>query len=175
MSKPVKDLITKEYRRLYGEVDSACVVSVIGLDAISTNKLRGELHGKGICLRVIKNSLARRAFADSALEPLNSVLEGPCALVTGGDSAIDLAKVLVDIRKSYPQIELKRGILGGDPEPIEVDQLAKMKNKDELLAELAGLLCSPGRRLAGCLMSPGGRLAGCLKTMADKAEGSEAA
>ena len=137
MSKPVKDLITKEYRRLYSEVDSACVVSVIGLDAISTNKLRGELHEKGICLRVVKNSLARRAFADSVLEPLSSALDGPCALVTGGDSAIDLAKLLVDIRKSYPQIELKSGILGGDPELIEVDQLAKMKNKTELLAELA--------------------------------------
>jgi len=170
MSKPVKDLITKEYHRLYADVRNACVVSVVGLDAISTNRLRGELHKKDISLRVIKNSLARRAFVDTDLETLGNALDGPCALVTGGDSVIDVAKILVDTQKSYPQIELKMGMLDGDPDLIDVARLAKMKNKEQLLAELADLMFSPGRRLAGCLSSPGGRIAGCLKAMADKAE-----
>ena len=72
MSKPVKDMITNEYKARYGELSNACLVSVIRLDAISTNRLRGELQEKDLRLQVIKNSLARRAFADCPLAPLKS-------------------------------------------------------------------------------------------------------
>lgn len=175
MSKPVKDWITQEYRDRYQSVDSACVVSVIGLDAISTNRLRGELRSKNIRLQVIKNSLARRALGESTLAPLAKALEGPCALVTGGESVIDLAKTLVELKKSYPALELKLGMLDGDPELVEIERLAKMKSRVDLLGELAMLIASPGRRLAGCLAGPGGRIAGCLKAIADKGEPAEAA
>lgn len=173
MSKPVKDLITAEYKKLYGDLNSACVVSVVGLDAVSTNRFRGELRSKDIQLRVIKNSLARRAFVDGPLAPLAEALDGPCALVIGAESAIDLAKVLAECQKSYPEIELKQGMLDGDPQLIAVSELAKMKNRTENLAELAMLIASPGRNLAGCLVSPGGRVAGCLKAIADKADKEE--
>ena len=167
MSKPVKDLMTQEYQRRYGEMESACIVSVIGLDAISTNRLRGELRAKDLRLQVVKNSLARRAFSDGPMAPVGKALEGPCALVTGGESAIDAAKALVVLQKTYPEIELKLGMMEGDPELIEVEKLAKMKNRVELLGELAGQLLGPGARLAGCLAGPGGRIAGCVKAIGE--------
>lgn len=70
MGKPTKDLITREYTGRYAELADACVVSVIGLDAISANKLRGELRSRRISLHVVKNSLARRALAGGPLAPL---------------------------------------------------------------------------------------------------------
>ena len=170
MSKPVKDRITKEYRARYGDMASGCLVNVIGLDAISTHRLRSELRQKSIRLQVIKNSIARRAFSDTSLAPLVNALEGPCALVTGGQSMIDVAKTLVDLRKTYPKLELKVGILDGDTDLIDVENLAKMKSRTEMLGEVAMLIVSPARRLAGCLAGPGGRIAGCLKAMADKEE-----
>jgi large subunit ribosomal protein L10 len=170
MSKPVKDLITHEYRGRYHDLTSACVVSVIGLDAISTNKLRGELRAKKISLQVVSNSLVRRACVDGPLAPLVGALEGPCALVIGGESLIDVAKALVELQKKYPAIELKKGILEGDPDLLDVERLAKMKSRGELLAEVAMLIASPGRRLAGCIRGPAGRLAGCFKAIADKKE-----
>jgi large subunit ribosomal protein L10 len=173
MSKPIKDLMTKEYQRRYGQSSTACVVSVIGLDAISTNKLRGELRTRKLCLQVVKNSLAKRAFADTPLAPLCGAFDGPCALVTGAGSAIEIAKALVDLRKSYPKIELKVGILDGEPALISVEQLAKMKGRVELLGEVAGAIRSPGARLAGCLVGAGGRIAGCLKAIVDKGEKGE--
>lgn len=175
MSKPVKDLLTQEYQSRYGDLDSACVVSVIGLDAIATNLFRGELGKRNMRLQVVKNSLARRAFSDGALSPLGNALDGPCALVTGGESAIEIAKALVELQKAYPKIELKYGIVGGEPEVLSVDQIAKMRSRVEMLGEVAMLIASPGRRLAGCLAGPGGRIAGCLKAMADKADGGESA
>ena len=100
MSKPVKDMITREYQASYAELESACLISVIGMDAISTNRLRGELRQKHIRLQVLKNNLARRAFADAPLSPLSNAMDGPCALVTGGESLIDVAKTLVGVPTS---------------------------------------------------------------------------
>jgi large subunit ribosomal protein L10 len=170
MSKPVKDLITQEYRGRYVALSNACVVSVIGLDAISTNKLRGELRAKKISLQVVRNSLARRAFADGPLAPLVGALEGPCALVIGGESIIDVAKTLVELKKKYPGIVLRQGILEGDPDLFDVERLAQMKSRTDLLADVAMLIGSTGRRLAGSIGAPGGRLAGCFKAIADKEE-----
>ncbi len=172
MSKPVKQLVTDEYRKRYEGVDSACVVNVVGLDAISANRFRGEMKVKNIRVRVVKNALARRAFADGPLAPLANALDGPCALVTGGDSIIDVAKTLAAARKTYPKLELKLGILEGDPGLVEVDRMAQMKGRIELLGDLAGLISGPGRRLAGCLRGPGGRLAGCIEAVAKKQEES---
>ncbi|MBP7933920.1 MAG: 50S ribosomal protein L10 [Phycisphaerae bacterium] len=169
MSKPIKDLMTQEYRHRYGNLDGACIVSVIGLDAIATNKLRGELRAKNLRLQVVKNSLAKRAFGDTALAPINAALKGPCALVTGGESVIDAAKALVGLKKNYPKMELLVGVLDGDSELVGVEQLAIMKSRTETLADLAGLIRSPGGRLAGCLLG-GGRIAGCLKALIEKAE-----
>ena len=170
MSKPVKDLVTQEYKHRYGEVDSACVVSVIGLDGVSANRLRRELSTRKIKLQVVTNSLARRAFAESRLAPLSRGLEGPCALVTGGESIIDVAKALIETKVKYPQIELKVGMVGGEPELIPIEQMAKMKSRNELIAEVAMLIASPGRRLAACFASPAGRIAGCVKAIIEKQE-----
>lgn len=172
MSKEIKDMITNEYSSAYEGVDSACVVSVIGLDAISTNQFRGKLREKNLRLQVVKNSLARRAFRETPLAPLANGLEGPCALITGGESVIDTAKLLVDLKKQYPAVELKFGVIEGDTELIDLAAMSKMKSRMETLGELAGLLISPAARLAGCLQGPGGRIAGCLKAMADKEDGA---
>ncbi len=170
MSKYVKDLLTQEYRQKFSELADACVIDVTKLDGVSANRFRRELSEKNIKVQVVKNSLARRALDDQPLGPLARALDGPCALVTGGESAIDTAKALVDLKKNYPELELKLGILEGDPDLIEVEKVAKLKSRTEVLGDLAGLLLSPAARLAGAIKGPGGRLAGCVKAMADKEE-----
>lgn len=174
MSKPVKDMISGEYREAFGSLNSACVISVIGLDGKSTNKLRRELLAKDIRVQVVKNSLARRALAEGPLAPLGEALVGPCALVTGGSSIIDVAKTLESMKKAYPALELKLGILEGDPDLLSIEQLAKMKGRKELLSDVARAIMSPGANLAAALVSGGGRIAGCLKAMIEKAEKAEA-
>jgi large subunit ribosomal protein L10 len=168
MSKPVKDVITHEYQQAFGELEGACVVNVVGLDAISTNKLRNEIRAKKLSMKVVRNSLARRALADRGLAPLAKALQGPCALVTGGDSIVEAAKILVALKKTYAKLELKLGLVEGDL--YEVEQISKMKSRADMLGEIAMLIASPGRRLAGCINAPGGKLAGCVKTIADKSE-----
>jgi len=169
MSKFVKALVTEEIRSRYAEVTSACVVDLTGLDVQAQEKLRKSLRTKSATLEIVKNSLARRAFAGGALGPLGKALEGPCAVVTSRESLIEVARLLTDAAKEFKSLKLKQAILDGDPSLVTVEELSKMRGRRELLGEVAMLVGSPGRAIAGCLRSPQSKIAGCLKTLADKA------
>ncbi|MBN1345048.1 MAG: 50S ribosomal protein L10 [Phycisphaerae bacterium] len=175
MSRKTKQLITDEYKGWYEGISSACVIDVTGLDAKSTHRLRGELRAKGMEIRVLKNSLARRAFEGAALEPLGKSLQGPCTLVHGGDSAVDVAKELVRLAREMDAIKLKVGMIDGDPELMPVKDMAQMKSRAELQGEVIMLVLSPWRRVAGQITSPWAKVAGCVKAVADKTEESQAA
>ncbi|MCG3137806.1 MAG: 50S ribosomal protein L10 [Phycisphaerae bacterium] len=170
MSKRIKDLMTDEILKDCQTVDSACVVDISGLNAIKTNKLRGALKKHNIQLQVVKNSLARRAFADGPLGPLAKSLTGPCALVFGEPAITDIAKELVKWAREYKEITLKNGTIEGDADLMSVDMMAQLKGRMELLGEIAMLLSSPARRLAGAIQSPAGKIAGCAKAKADQEE-----
>lgn len=168
MSRTVKALATAELQDRYSGVNSACVVDLTGLNVQEQEKLRGSLREKNSRLEVVKNSYARRAFQDTLLEPLGAVLEGPCALVTSADSAIDAAKVLVAAAREFSALHLKQAMIEGDPNLVTVELLSKMLGRTELLGVLAMLVASPGRAIAACVASPQAKIAGCLKTIAEK-------
>jgi large subunit ribosomal protein L10 len=113
MSKPVKDMMVAEYRRRFSDVDSAVVVEIRGLDAEGTAALRGGLREKTIRVSIVKNTLARKAFAGTPLEALDPALKGPSALVYGGASVVDVARELVAKIKKVKQLELKAACLDG--------------------------------------------------------------
>jgi large subunit ribosomal protein L10 len=173
MSKLVKALIRDDYKRAYEGVDSACVVSVIGMNAVDTNRFRGLLRTREIELHVVKNTLARQAFAGTRLEPLGRGLEGPSAIVTGGTSIIDVAKFLVDQLRAFPGLQLRKGLVEGDPDLIPVEHIARMKSVAEIRADVVAQIMPPGRRVAGCVVGPARRVAGCIKALAEKLEKGE--
>ena len=169
MSKLVKDLISNELRKQFEGVENACVVDISGMSVLEQEALRATLREKSARLRVIKNSLARRAWKDTVLEPLGLSLTGPSALVTTSESLIEAARVLVATAKEYEALSLKEAMIEGDPTLTSVAALAKLKGRRELLGELAALVTSPGRSIAGCLSGPQSRIAGCLKAIVEKA------
>ncbi|HRX85659.1 MAG TPA: 50S ribosomal protein L10 [Phycisphaerae bacterium] len=168
MSKPLKNMLTAYLKDRYAGVESACVVDLTGLDVQTTEKLRKAIRAKGGRLEVVRNRLAREAFADSPLQPLGAALSGPSALVVTDDSIIDIAKALVDFTKESKKLTLKEAILDGDPALLTVKDLSTMKSRLEIIGDIAGLIWGPGRRVAGAIASPQGKIAGCLKAIADK-------
>lgn len=167
MSKPVKNLLTSYLRDRFSGIDSACVVDLTKLDVQSTEKIRSALRETNGRMEVVRNSLARRAFVDTPLQPLGEVLKGPCALVTG-DSVVDLAKKLAGLTKEFAELKLKEAILEGDSRLLTVEMLSRMKSRLEILGDVAALISGPGRRVAGAIGSPQARIAGCIKAIADK-------
>ncbi|MGD2111154.1 MAG: 50S ribosomal protein L10 [Phycisphaerae bacterium] len=170
MSKAVKAMLTEELKSRYSDTTSACVIDMTGMNVAEQEELRRAMREKSSRVEVIRNSLARRAFADCPLEPLGTALEGPCALVTTStESLVDTAKALVEAAKEFEKLTLKQAIVDGDPSLLTVEDVSKMKSRDELLGEVVNLLTSPARTVAGCLGSPQSRVAGCLKALIDKA------
>jgi large subunit ribosomal protein L10 len=174
MSRLVKDMITRELRARYADVDSALWLEVIGLDGVTTNQFRGALRAKGMRLVVVKNSLFKRAVGDGPLKPLAEALAGPAAIITGGDSLIDAAKLVEEWLPKAKTVKLRGAVLEGKwLDESRVAGLARMPTKLDLQAKVAAIILSPAANVAGAINAGGGNIAGCLKAMVEKLENGE--
>lgn len=174
MSKYVKDLITDALRNRYADKDSALWIELIGVDGNTTNAFRRALHENEMHLEVVKNSLFRRAVGDGPLAPLAKSVQGPVALVTGGESLVDVAKLIDEWKPKIKPLKLKGAVIEGEwLDEERVQGLAKMPTKRDLQAKVAGCALSPGANLASAINSGGGNIAGCLKALIEKLENGE--
>ena len=175
MSKPVKNMIVKEYRNRFSGVEGAVLVEIRGLDAHATNKMRNDFARKSVKVAVVKNTLAREAFKGGALEQLGAHLSGPTALVYSQDSVIDLARDLVKWAKGVEKFVFKAAILEGVvyEGPAGVHKLSKMPTREEAQANVVTLVLSPARNLMGAVKGPGGRVMGIVKEVESRLEKGE--
>jgi len=175
MSKAVKDLLSRDYVNRLEGVDDALLISVRGVGANDNNRMRLGLSKKEIRITVIRNNLARRAFADKSLAGLGPMLEGPSALVYGAESVVDVARELVTWAKEIKEIELKGAILDGEvfEGAAGVTALSKFPTRDEAIAQAVTLVLSPGRNLIAQIKGPGAGLAGIIKAIEEKLEKGE--
>lgn len=176
MSKKVKGFIQKEYQTYYQGVNECLVVSLRGLSGVDNNELRGDLLARDIRMNVVKNSLARRAFEELGRPSMGEILTGSCAIAFGGDSIVDVAKVIVEWSKKLDALEIRGGYLEDKVlDAKAAEALSKMPNRRELQAAIVAQALSPGGNISGALKGPAGRIAGCIKTLIEKLEGGQAA
>lgn len=156
MSKKIKQLICDELSQRLADVEACLVIDPTKLDGTTANNLRGELARADVTLLHVKNSLARRALADLPLAPVASLLEGPCSLAFGGESIVDVAKMLVEKTKQLP-LEIKGAVMEGNALDAKgAVNLSKLPSKGELRAQIVSQVLSPGSKLAGALVAFGG-------------------
>lgn len=175
MSKPVKNWMMRDYQELLGDTEDALLISVRGMSANDNNALRQDLAQKDIAVTVIRNTLARKAFADSPLSGLSPLLEGPSALAYGAESVVDVARALVDHAEKKAKLELKGAVLDGQLFEGEegVKALSKYPTREEAIAKVVTVVLSPGRNIAGAAGAPAANIAGILKAIEDKLEKGE--
>ena len=171
MSKLVKDLVRKELVKRFEGVSSLAVVGISGLDAVSTNEIRGRLREKDIRISVVKNSLARQAFRELGLESGASLLDGPCAVACGRDDIVGIVRELLEIQKESPAFEVKAALMDGEAfRGDRVLDLSRYPTREEALSLVSSCALSAGGRLAASLLGPGGKIASILKTIEEKQE-----
>ncbi|MCG3127708.1 MAG: 50S ribosomal protein L10 [Phycisphaerae bacterium] len=176
MSKYVKDILTEQLRTRFDGLDSALWVEMVGVDGITTNQFRRDLRARRMRADVVKNSVFRRACGEGPLRPLAEALTGPSLVITGGESVIDVAKLIEQWLPKIPKIKLRGAVLEGEYlDERRVAGLAKMPSKRDLQAGLAAAALSPGRKLSAAILAPGSAIAGCLKTLIEKLEKAEPA
>lgn len=176
MSKAIKTLMIRDYKERFQGVNDAVVVSIRGLKAIDTNKVRVGLAKKNIKVTVVRNNLARHAIKDSGLKSLEGMLTGSTALAYGAESVVDVARELVDFAKKIEKLELRAAVLDGVifEGKKGVEQLSKFPTRKEALAQTVTLFLSPARKLMGQIKGPGGKVMSLVKTVQEKLEKGEA-
>jgi len=172
MSKPVKEMILADYQRRFQDVENALLIDVRGIDANDNNSLRLDLAKKDIRITVVKNTLARKAFAGTGLEPLIVALQGPSALAWGAESVVDTARALVEWSRKVDQLELKAAVLDGQLFEGEaaVKRLSGFPTKLEAQARVIQLVLSPAADVMGAAVGPGARILGIVKEIQTRLE-----
>jgi large subunit ribosomal protein L10 len=139
-----------------------------GLTVKQMKQLRRELSESNAELRVVKNTLARRAAADAGIEGLDDLLEGPTSLVFCADDPVGPAKALKRFAKNHPSLVIRGGYLDGAVMgPEEASRLADLASREELLARFAGLMQGALAGFARLLQAPLAHQARLIQALID--------
>lgn len=134
-----------------------------GLTVKQLGQLRERLAQSGVTLRVVKNTLIKRAADEVGIEGLDPYLTGPTAVAYSPDDPVAAAKVLSQAQREFRKMEIKAGVL--DKRAISADgvrELADLPSKEVLLGRVVGTLNAPIQRLAWVLNAPMANLARAL-------------
>jgi large subunit ribosomal protein L10 len=131
-----------------------------GLTVAEVTELRNQFRAAGVEYHVIKNAMLRRAADSLSISGLDEFLNGPTAVAFGYSDPVAPAKVLVGFIKKVKKTEIKTGILDGKVISLaNINSLAALPSKDQLLAQLAGTLNAPitgfARSLSGIISKLG--------------------
>ena len=171
MKKEVKDTIITELGEMLKQFPHFYVVDVTGLDAEATSNLRRKAFEKQIKMVVVKNKLLIKAFEASDIDysELYGSLKGNTALMFC-DTANVPAKLLKEYKEGTPALKAAYAeesiFVGAD----KLSELAALKSKSELIAEVVSLVQSPAKNVISGLQSSGSTIHGLLKTLGEKAE-----
>ena len=166
--KQVEDLMQRLQR-----FRIAVATNPTGLSVSAITELRRRLRERGIEYKVVKNRLALIAADQSGKPEFKELLEGPTAIAFGYDEEVqDVAKVLSEyIRATRSPLQLRSGLLDGQVlTPQQIQVLASLPSKNELISKLLGQLQSPITGLVNVLSAPMRGLATTLQRRVEQVQ-----
>ena len=134
------------------KVSTVILSTFQGISVENDTKLRRAVQAVGGKYKVVKNTLAERAGAGTAAEGLLKNLTGTNSIAYTQTDAVALAKALTKIAKDVPAFQFKAGMVEGRVISIsEIQQLANLPSKEELISKVMFLLNAPAQRIARTL------------------------
>jgi large subunit ribosomal protein L10 len=152
MSKQLKNWLREDFKRRLGDERSVVVVRIEKFTVTSANDLRGSLRKHGARMTVLRNRIARRTFDELGMGDAGKVVKGMSAVAYGGKDGLPVVtRVLSDWTKKNKDAGVQ--ILGGymDGQVLsapEVEALAGLPGKPELLAMIASAVVAPMQNIA---------------------------
>lgn len=138
-----KKQVVEDVSAIVGSSQAAIVAEYRGLTVEQMKVLRREAYENNVFLRVVKNSLLRRAVAGTDFACLDEHLVGPLAFAASEDP-VAVAKVIDKYAKQYDAFEIKAGSMSGALlSEGDIKALAKLPSREELLAKLLGTMQAP--------------------------------
>ncbi len=124
--------------------DSAILVDYKGLNVPQVTELRRQLRAAKASYKVVKNTIAKRALKGTSFEVLDKFFEGTTGVAYTATDPVALAKTLTTFVKTAPALKIKAAVVSGKAiQPAEVNELAAMPGRPELLAKLLFVLQAP--------------------------------
>ena len=166
-----KKSIVAEVAEVAGQAYSAIAAEYAGMSAGQMTALRARARSEGVYVRVVKNTLARRALKESDFECMNEGLVGPMVLVFSLEDPGAAARLLKDFVKENEQLVIKLISISGQLlGPGELERLASMPTKDQAISMLMSVMKAPVEKLARTLNEVPGKLVRTIAAVRDQKE-----
>ena len=168
-----KKAVVEEVNQVASKAISAVVADYRGLTVNQMTQLRSEARKSGIYLRVVRNTLTKRAFEKTDFACLNDQLVGPLFVALSLESPGDAARLLKEYSKNFEALKVKALSLGGKVYGADqLDSIASLPTKDEAIAKLLFVMKAPIEKLARTLAEPHAKLVRTFAALKDQKAGS---
>ncbi len=170
-----KKALVAEVTEVAAKAQSVVAAEYRGLTVQQMTELRARARAQGVYMRVVKNTLARRALAGTSFEPIGPVLKGPLVLAFSKDDPGAAARVVRDFSKANDKLVATLVSLGGKVMPgADVERVASLPTRHQALALLLGVLKAPIEKLVRTLAEPQAKLARTLAAVRDQKQAAGA-
>jgi len=166
-----KEAIVAEVAEVAKNAYSAIGAEYRGLTVEQLTKLRVEARKAGVYVRVVKNTLARRALEDTDFACMRDGLTGPLILAFSQDDPGAAARVAEAFAKEHDKFQVRLVALGGKLlDPSELGNLAKMPTYDQAISMLMATIKAPVQKLAATINEVPGKLVRTIAAIRDAKE-----
>ncbi len=163
-----KQAVVSEVREVAATAQSAVAAEYSGLTVAQMTTLRAKARASGVYVRVVKNTLARRAVEGTSFECLQESLTGPLLLVFSQEDPGAGARLVRDFAKDNDKLVTRAVAFAGELRPAEdLALLANMPTLDEARARLLAVFKAPQTKLVRTLAEPAAQLVRVLAAYAD--------
>lgn len=163
-----KEAIVAEVAEVANSALSVVVAEYTGLESTDMDDLRAKARENGVYIRVVKNTLARRALEGTEYACLQDSLVGPLVMAFSQEDPGSAARVVKDFTKENDKLAVKALSIGGQLlEASELDRLAKLPTKDQAISMLMSVMQAPITKLARTLNEVPGKLVRTVAAIRD--------
>jgi large subunit ribosomal protein L10 len=164
-----KKALVEEVNAVAAKALSVVAAEYRGLTVAQMTELRGKARASGVYMRVVKNTLARRALAGTAFEPLGTKLKGPLVLAFSNDDPGAAARVIRDFAKANEKLVPTSLSIGGQVLPAkDLDKVASLPTREQALSMLLGVIQAPVQKLVSTLHAVPSKLVRTLAAVRDQ-------
>ena len=164
-----KKSIVAEVSTIAASAHSAVAAEYRGLSVDEMTELRVKARNEGVYLRVVKNSLVKRAVDGTDFECMKDSLVGPLIMAFSQEDPGAAARLVKDFSKEHDKLIAKIISVGGEVLPAEqIDRLAKLPNREQALSLLMAVMKAPIEKFVRTLNEPHAKLVRTVAAVRDK-------
>ncbi len=164
-----KKLVVSELAAVAASAHSAIAAEYRGLSVDQMTNLRKQARSSGVYLRVVKNTLAKRAVEGTDFECMQQGLVGPLVLAFSQEDPGSAARLMKDFAKTHEKLQVKLVSFGGQMLGAgDLDRLASMPTRDEAISLLMAVMKAPLDKFARTLNEVPGKLVRTVAAVRDQ-------